>query len=75
MQTSLKMPFAGYRSRDNGAFSYGGSYGRYWSSSPNGANGYNLGFYSSYIGPSSNYGRAIGFSVRCFKNDALVAVN
>jgi len=68
MQTALKMPFAGGRFWSNGAFFNGGSFGYYWSSSPNGTNGYNLYFYSSDIYPSSNNGRAYGFSVRCFKN-------
>jgi len=68
MQTSLKMPFAGSRHWDNGAFDDGGSGGDYWSSSPNGTNGYFLYFNSSNINPSHSLHRAYGFSVRCFKN-------
>jgi len=68
MQTALKLPFAGGRVRDIGAFLYGGSYGYYWSSSPSGTNGYYLYFGSSSIDPSNGNIRADGFSVRCFKN-------
>ena len=45
-----------------------GTNGNYWSSSPNGTNGYNLNFNSTAINPSNNNNRANGFSVRCFKN-------
>jgi surface protein len=68
MQTALKIPFAGFRIRNNGAFFSGGSYGYYWSSSPNGSYGYYLYFLSSNINPSYYDVRAYGFSVRCFKN-------
>jgi len=68
MQTALKLPYAGYRNRNNVTFSNGGSYGYYWSSSPNGTYGYGLSFYSTSITPSNSYDRARGFSVRCFKN-------
>jgi len=68
MQTALKLPFAGYRGLDNGAFDDGGSFGYYWSSSPDGTGGYLLLFVSSEVDPSIIYDRAEGFSVRCFKN-------
>jgi len=68
MQIALKMPYAGNRGRNNGAFNLGGSYGYYWSSSPNGTSVYHLYFSSSNIFPSNIYYRAYGFSVRCFKN-------
>jgi len=68
MQTALKLPYAGFRHRNNGALINGGSYGYYWSSSPNGTNGHYLYFYSSKITPSHFNSRVYGFFVRCFKN-------
>ena len=68
MQSALKLPYAGGRNWNNGPWNFGGSYGYYWSSTPNGANGYNLYFNSSNIDPSDISNRAYGFSVRCFKN-------
>ncbi|MDD3303251.1 MAG: hypothetical protein PHN31_06870, partial [Candidatus Gracilibacteria bacterium] len=68
MQTALNLPYAGNRFRGNGTFNNGGFYGLYWSSSPNGANGCYLYFYSSSIYPSYYGTRAGGFSLRCFKN-------
>jgi len=59
-------PAAGYRNSNTGSMYNVGSYGSYWSSSPdNGNNGYNLYFSSGFVNPSSNYNRANGFSVRC----------
>ncbi len=53
METALKFPYAGIRSWAGGISMQGqGTYGRYWSSSPNGTNGYFLYFGSSYIYPS-----------------------
>ena len=49
-----------------------GSYGFYWSSTPNNAGVYNLRFQSSGISPNNNGDRPAGFSVRCFKNSPTV---
>jgi len=68
MQTALKLPFAGLRSRGTGSFRNGGSQGYYWSSSPYSYNGYYLFFNSSDIIPSYATRRANGLSIRCFKN-------
>ena len=66
--TYLKMPMAGKRSYNNTDVSLVGSYGHYWSSTPDDANYvYYLFFYSSNITQDINP-RAYGFSVRCFKD-------
>jgi uncharacterized protein (TIGR02145 family) len=64
----LKLPTAGSRNRDNGSLYSQGSYGYYWSSSPNGTSAHYLHFYSSSVYPQYNYYRARGNSIRCFKN-------
>jgi hypothetical protein len=65
----LKLPLAGRRSWSNGSVDDQGSYGYYWSSSPNGTNARLLFFFSSNVSPQGSiYGRAFGVSVRCFKN-------
>jgi uncharacterized protein (TIGR02145 family) len=62
---TIWIPAAGYRGADNGSLGLVGSYGYYWSATPNGANGCLLYFNSTYVGPSGNTSRAYGFSVRC----------
>jgi uncharacterized protein (TIGR02145 family) len=62
------LPAAGFRNYSNGALTYGGSYGYYWSSTYNNtANTYSLSFYNThvYAGSNGNSARADGFSVRC----------
>ena len=59
-------PAAGYRSSVDGSMSSVGSYGTYWSASPNSENyGYYLLFGSGDVSPAYYYNRAYGFSVRC----------
>ena len=60
---AIFLPAAGYR---NGtSVSSVGSYGLYWSSTPNGTNlAYYLYFYSSDVNPASNLNRYYGYSVR-----------
>lgn len=59
-------PAAGWRYSGDGSMTDVGSYGGCWSASPNSENnGYNLYFYSGYVDPALNSGRADGFSVRC----------
>lgn len=59
-------PAAGYRDSADGGMSYVGSYGGYWSASPNGEDfGYSLSFGSGSVSPASDSSRAYGFSVRC----------
>ncbi len=68
MVTYLKIPFSGTRNWSDGAVSNAGSYGYWWSSSPNGAYGY-YAYFNSGGGDlaSFNY-RGYGFSVRCLRN-------
>ncbi len=66
--SSLKLPLAGYRSGGSAALGSQGSYGFYWSSSPNGTDSYYLGFTASGVGPAGDVNRAFGFSVRCVKD-------
>ena len=67
-QTDLMMPLAGARNQTAASLSNQGSYGLYWSSLPNGTDVYGLYFNSSDVNPQNSRTRAIGISVRCFKN-------
>ncbi|MDD3211528.1 MAG: hypothetical protein PHH34_10345, partial [Bacteroides graminisolvens] len=59
-------PASGYRYYSTGAFNVVGTYGFYWSASPNSTYGYSLYFNSSgSVNPADNNLRAYGFSVRC----------
>jgi len=58
-------PAAGYQYSTSGALASVGSGGCYWSGSPNGSNGYYLGFLSGNVNPAYYNYRATGFSVRC----------
>ena len=59
-------PAAGYRLNDSGTLDRVGSYGRYWSCTPNGTHAYGLYFLSGNVFPTSLSDRgAYGFSVRC----------
>ena len=76
--SKLALPFAGRRVNDGSTILSKGTYGYYWSSVPYPA-GTNSSYYlqvGSYnIYPNSNeYGRANGFSVRCFKNSSTKAL-
>ncbi len=68
IQVSLKLPYAGYRDQVDGGMMYVATGGRYWSSSPNGSYWHFLDFNSSNISSNTISNRAMGFSVRCFKN-------
>lgn len=72
---NLHIPFAGRRVPTTAGFANQGSNGFYWSSSPYGSDrpDYARSLYlnSSSVIASNNYGRATGFSVRCFKNSYL----
>ena len=63
----LKLPLAGYRSVRIGSLSNVGSEGNYWSSTVDGASSCNL-YFSSCCANIYTYDRAIGYSVRCFKD-------
>ncbi len=66
---TLKLPLAGLRDYDSASsVNVQGSYGYYWSSTPNGQYARTLLFFASYLNPGLTYYRALGFSVRCFKN-------
>ncbi|MDR2415299.1 MAG: fibrobacter succinogenes major paralogous domain-containing protein [Candidatus Peribacteria bacterium] len=65
----LKLPLAGSRYYDSASsISNQGSDGGYWSSSPSSTNARSLSLSWSRVYAYSNYRRAYGFSVRCFKN-------
>lgn len=61
---STLLPAAGNRNT-NGSMNNVGSNGYYWSSTPNGSNGYNLNFNSGNINVNNNNNRNNGFPVRC----------
>jgi hypothetical protein len=67
-KSDLKLSVSGRRNRHDGSVLNQGSLGSYWSSSPYGTYARSLYFDSSYVYPQSNFYRAYGFSVRCFKN-------
>jgi uncharacterized protein (TIGR02145 family) len=59
------LPAAGYRGSSNGALSYRGNNGYYWSSSEGGIlNAWSLGF-NSFDAYTLSYYRTYGLSVRC----------
>ena len=65
---TMFLPAAGGRST-GGSVSTQGTYGYYWSSTARSStNGYSLGFYSTYVGPSGNSNYASGFGVRCVRD-------
>lgn len=71
VRITFLMPIAGNRKYDDASPTYQGSYGNYWSSSPflsgsNDARSLSLDF--SNVNANNNGDRALGFSVRCFKN-------
>jgi Fibrobacter succinogenes major domain (Fib_succ_major) len=63
---ALKLPAAGLRSLA-GTVSFQGSYGYYWSNSPNGTNASQRNFATGGTGVGLS-NRAYGYSVRCIKN-------
>ena len=63
--TATIFPASGYRGNSSGQLGYVGCYGYYWSGSPNGTNGYYLGFNSGNVYPDNYDNRSYGFSVRC----------
>ena len=69
----LQLPLAGGRDYGDGAVYVQGDSADYWSSSPRGGsipNGaWSLRFDSNYVIPSDSSDRAIGRSLRCFKNE------
>ena len=68
--TAAWYPAVGYRSSDSGAVNNVGSYGCYWSASPNPSGSgyaYYLDFHNGSVYPASNYHRSYGYSVRCVR--------
>jgi len=63
--TKVFFPAAGYRRNGDGFANGRGSYGYYWSSSPNGSNAYDLRFVSNGTYANDSSSRAYGYSVRC----------
>ena len=61
-------PASGYRYDYVGSLDEVGSYGYYWSASPSSLRAYYLNFnYGGGVGPSYDYDRVLGHSVRCFQ--------
>ena len=61
-------PASGYRNKTTGALTAVGTYGGYWSASPNAAGDANVGhlrFDSGYMNPLNGNPRTYGFTVRC----------
>ena len=72
---NLHMPFAGYRRASNSGIVDVGSSGRYWSSSPYGSDYPKLVgacILGSFVTANSRSDRALGYSIRCFKNSFIV---
>ena len=66
--STIWYPASGSRNYDVGALSLVGYYGYYWSVTLFGYNAYSLYFDNNgYVYPTYYYNRALGFSVRCFK--------
>ena len=69
MGTYLKMPMAGHRNFATSNVDYDGTGGYYWSSTAySTSEAYYLYFRSSSLSSQSQYYRAFGFSMRCFKD-------
>ena len=69
MGTYLKMPMAGCRDYNDATVTNAGSLGYYWSSTPSSINNaFLLRFGPSDFHPQVTSIRAIGLSVRCFKD-------
>ena len=72
---ALKLPCAGSRRNYNSSVYGQGSQGFYWSSSPYPSDAdysYHLAFFSTNISPQYNSYRALGYSVRCFKDTPII---
>ena len=66
--STIWYPASGYRYYSDGGLDLVGSYGLYWSASPNSSTAYYLYFYSGgRVHPSDDYYRAYGYSVRCLQ--------
>lgn len=76
-QNAFKLPFAGRRKLSDASLEHQGSYGFYWSSSPlsplsvSSASVRTLSLDSYQVNAGSISYRAIGISVRCFKNSDI----
>ena len=78
IQSDLKLPFAGRRYYFNASLNLQGSYGFYWSSSPDSASSNNARYLyldSSNVSADYNDGRAYGYSVRCFKDSYVAPIS
>lgn len=67
----MLIPFVGYRNYNGTPDA--GTYGGYWSSSPDGSAGYarNFSFGAGYLYADSSGHRGDGYAVRCFKNSYI----
>ncbi|MDD4530941.1 MAG: FISUMP domain-containing protein, partial [Candidatus Gracilibacteria bacterium] len=68
ISSKLKIPFAGFRGRNDGAYYGQNSNAVYWSSTPTSSYALYLNFNGGSMRPTNINYRAYGFSVRCIKN-------
>ncbi|MBO4234678.1 hypothetical protein FO675_10310 [Riemerella anatipestifer] len=68
-ETGLRLPASGRRYWGDGSFNNQSSYGNFWSSEANSSHSWSLWFYSSNSVAGYGYKRALGFSVRCIKDN------
>ena len=69
-ETTAWYPAVGYRLYDSGVLFAVGSYGYYWSASPDPrdiSSAYGLNFTSGFVNPAYDYYRSNGYSVRCIR--------
>ena len=66
--STIWYPASGFRNYRDGGLDYVGHDGCYWSASPSNDEAYILIFYNEgYVNPSTDFGYANGFSVRCLQ--------
>jgi hypothetical protein len=65
--STIWYPASGRRGGNSGSLSFVGSYGCYWSASPDDRLAHNLYFDNGSVGPSNGSSRAFGQSVRCLQ--------
>ena len=71
-KTPLSLVYSGIYSWVNGGLYYRGSYGRFWSSTPNSTTfARSLNFYSAHLAPQGGYNKVDGFSIRCVERQSF----
>lgn len=77
-KTDFKLPLAGSRKYSDASLISQGSLGRYWSSSPYSASSHlarYLNLDSSSVRANDYHDRALGYSVRCFKDSYVAPIS